>query len=160
MNDAADLVVYEIATRTATKRALPGKQAFPMLGSDGIALAYLDWNEVHPQPKLQAYNLKAGTLANPAADRLVAFVEYEAAEPARPAVAGNTIEWIANPTGATSLFRAPLDGSTLPARAEGLDRLFLLAPAPRAAAEDPGFTVLGTIDYTQSTTPRLRAVVR
>lgn len=160
VNDAADLVVYDIASKTATRRAQPGKQAFPMLGT-GDALAYLDWNEVHPQPKLQAFNLKAGTLTNPAADRLVAFVEYTAAEPARPALAGNTIEWIANPNGTTSLFRAPIDTQALPARVEGLDSLYLYPPAPRAAADDPGFTVIGTIDYRETErVTRLRAVAR
>lgn len=156
VNDLADIVAFEIASGTITRRAAPGKQAFPMLSDEG-ALAYLAWDAVHPEPKLHAYDLKAGPLfGHPSDDRTIAHVEYASAEPARPVLAGNTLEWIANPMGVTSLHRAPADGSAAPVRVAGLDGLLLYAPAPSSLAP---FTVLAAAEGADRA-PRLRGVGR
>lgn len=155
--DLADIVVVDRATGQITKRAAPGKQAFPMLGDDDL-LAYLEWGTVHPEPKLVAYDLKVGPLfGQPAADRTIANVTYMSSEYARPAVAGRMLEWVANPDGRTALYRAPLDGSSAPVRVSGLDDLQLFAPAPSS-----GFTVLATSPRAGAggLSPKLRGVVR
>ncbi|MBS2014165.1 MAG: hypothetical protein JST00_14845 [Deltaproteobacteria bacterium] len=137
--DLADITVLDRKTSRTTKRAAPGKQAFPMLG-DGDLLAYLSWSTVHPEPKLVAYDLLVGSIFGPAtADRKIASVTFMSSEYARPAVHGKMLEWVANPDGRTALHRAPLDGSAEPQRVNGLDGLQLFAPAPA-----DGFTVLAT----------------
>lgn len=155
--DLADIVVVDRATGQITKRSAPGKQAFPMLGDDDL-LAYLEWGSVHPEPKLVAYDLKVGPLfGQPTGDRTIANVTYMSSEYARPAVAGRTLEWVANPDGRTALYRAPLDGSAPPARVGGLDDLQLFAPSPTST-----FTVLATSPRAGAggLSPKLRGVVR
>lgn len=157
--DLADIVLFEITTSGLSKRALPGKQAFPMLTDNGL-LAYLAWSGVHPEPKFQAYDLKAGPLvvADPASDRTIAHVEYVTAEPVRPSVIGGVVEWVDNPTGQTSLHRASVDGAEPPARVSGLDNLQLYAPAGNRS-----FTILATIDTRPANpdrTPRLKTITR
>ena len=154
--DLADLVVIDRATGQITRRAAPGKQAFPMLG-DGDLLAYLEWSTVHPEPKLVAYDLKVGPLfGQPSADRLVANVTFMSTEYARPAVSGGMLEWVANPDGRTALYRAPLDGSAAPLRVGGLDDLQLFAPALSS-----GFTVLATSRRgVGAVEPKLRGLAR
>jgi hypothetical protein len=154
--DLADLVVFDRKTGTKTPRPAVGKQAFPMLTSTD-AFAYLDWAAIHPEPKLEAFQLRAGKVTDAyAADHTVADVTYITPDYARPAVFGSTIEWVANPTGETVLWRAPIDGSAPPAQVQGLGGLYLYAPAPTT-----GFTVLAAAQV-QSTdfTPRLRGVPR
>ena len=113
--DIADFVVLDRASGAITSRRLPGKQSFPMLGDNDV-VAYLEWAGIHPEPKLLSYELRAGkVLGNPASDRTIALVEYASSEYARPALAGATLEWIANPGGITELYRAPADGSGAPA---------------------------------------------
>ena len=159
--DLADIIAFDRASGAITPRRLPGKQAFPMLGDNDV-LAYLDWAAIHPEPKLVGYGLRSGAvLGNPAADRTIATVEYMSSEYARPAVAGGTIEWIANPDGITRLYRAPADGSGGPAVVTGLDDLRLYAPASTTSGADHGFTVLATSrSGAAELLPRLRAVSR
>ncbi len=154
--DLADIVVYDRKTQAITRRPANGKQAFPMLG-DGDLLAYLEWVEIHPEPKLVSYGLSVGpAFGQHAEDQSIAQVTYMSSEYARPAVNGKTIEWVANPDGKTTLFRAPLDRSSPPVKVSGLDDLRLFAPAPAK-----GFTVLATAQMTSSSlTPRLRGIVR
>jgi hypothetical protein len=155
-SDLADILVLDRASGAITRRPLPGKQAFPMLAENGV-LAYLEWNGIHPEPKLTGYVLKSGTVAgNPTADRTIAEVSYVSTDYARPAVIGSTVEWIANPDGQTVLYRAPADGSGSPAAVQGLEALRLFAPAPSL-----GFTVLATSPVAATELlPRLRAVSR
>jgi hypothetical protein len=155
--DLADIVLFDRATGAVVKRHLAGKQAFPMLANDGV-VAYLAWNGVHPEPKLVAYELRSGTaLGDPLADVKVADVVYASSEYARPAVSAGTLEWIANPDGRTTLYRAPADGSSPPLAVKGLDDLQLYAPSPTSA----GFTVLATSPVGSAVlAPRLRAVPR
>jgi len=100
--------------------------------------------------------VRSGLLVGPPKDRTVATVAQVSATYARPALAGATLEWVANPDGMTRLYRAPLDGSAPPAVVSGLDSLRLYAPASTRA-----FTILATAPNTSAgTLPRLRAVTR
>ena len=155
--DLADVVVLERVTGRVVRRRLAGKQAFPML-ADGGVLAYLDWSGIHPEPKFVRYQLRSGAvLGDPAADRSIADVVYASSDYARPAVSDGTLEWIANPDGRTTLYRAPADGSSAALAVKGLEELRLYAPSPSSA----GFTVLAAsrLDGAESL-PRLRAVAR
>jgi hypothetical protein len=159
--DIADIVVVDRATGVVTKRLLPGKQSFPMLGDNDV-LAYLEWGAIHPEPKLVSYVLRTGLAAgDPATDRSIAQINYVSAQVARPALAGSVIEWVANPDGRTTLWRAPADGSVAPAAVSGLDDLRLYAPAPTSSGTARGFTVLATSrSGGPDSLPRLRAVTR
>lgn len=156
-NVLADIIVLDRGTGVVTRRALPGKQAFPMLADTGV-LAYLSWSGIHPEPKFESYELRSGTvLGDPAADKSISRVVYAATDPARPIVLGATLEWIANPDGRTTLYRAPVDASGAPTAVKGLESFQLHAPAPTTA----GFTVLATSRIGGSDgVPRLRAVPR
>ena len=159
--DLADVIVLDRSSGAITSRHLPGKQSFPMLGDNDV-LAYLDWAGIHPEPKLIGYELRTGSvLGNPTSDRTIARVEYVSSAYARPAVAGSTVEWIANPDGVTRLYRAPADGSSPPAIVRGLDDLRLYAPAPTTSGTVRGFTVLATArNGASDSLPRLLGVPR
>jgi hypothetical protein len=151
--DLADIVVFDRATKTATKRAAERKQAFPML-VNGSLLAYLEWSLVHPEPKLEGYALRVGRITGPAVeDQTIADVVLRTSEPVRPSTANGMIEWIANPDGKTTLWRAPADRSSAPVAATGLDGLHLYAPASAAA-----FTIVA--GSAGDGAPRLRTVAR
>jgi hypothetical protein len=133
-NDLADIVILDRRTNVVTRRVLPGKQGFPMLVNDGF-FGYLDWNLVHPEPKLEAYRIKLGALAtDPSADRTVADVKHRFFPASRPAAANGHIDWIANPEGVTSLWTFDVAAGADPKRIDGLDGLVLFAPAPAAGA--------------------------
>jgi hypothetical protein len=154
--DLADIVLYERATAKITKRSAPGKQAFPILVNDSV-LGYLDWRLVHPEPKLEAYELRSGDIRGvDANDKTIANIRHFTSSPTRPSVASGMFEWVANPTGKTGLYRAPIDGSAEPVQVSGLDDLELYAPA-----STKGYTVLATTQRNVSApTPQLRAVTR
>ena len=128
-----------------------------MLAGDGF-LAYLAWTGVHPEPKFVAYQLRSGSInGDPRADRMVAEVFYACTDYARPALVSGTLEWVANPDGRTTLYRAPADGSSTPVAVRGLEAFQLFAPSPSSA----GFTVLATSRLSSSAlVPTLRAVAR
>jgi hypothetical protein len=150
--DLADIVVFDRATQTVSKRALEKKQAFPMLVNDSL-LGYLEWSLVHPEPKLEGYAIRVGPIAGPALlDQTIADVVLRTSYPVRPSTANGMIEWIANGDGTTALWRAPADRSSAPATVAGIDGLQLSAPASAAA-----FTVVTASD---GTGPRLRTVGR
>jgi hypothetical protein len=155
--DLSDVILFDRATGAVIKRALPGKQAFPMLADDGV-LAYLSWSGIHPEPKFENYELRSGRIVgDPTADMSISKVVYAGAEPARPAVLGSIIEWIADPDGTTTLYRAPVDASGAPTAVKGLESFQLHAPAPTTA----GFTILATSRVgANEVVPRLRAVPR
>lgn len=134
--DLADVVVVDRASGVVTRRAAPGKQAFPMLASGAPGrVAYMSWGEVHPEPKLQAYELRAGRVDQPASsDLAIAQVSASVAAPIRPSLSPDgTLEWIAT-TGSPALMRAPIDGSRAPrATTVGEGSFDLFAPASSAA---------------------------
>ncbi len=154
--DVADLVVLDRASGIISARRLPGKQSFPILGEDDT-VAYLEWANIHPEPKLQAYAVKSDPLQGaPAADRTIAAVRSLSTTYTRPVLAGATLEWVANPDGVTRLYRAPRAGSAAPAVVRGLEGLRLYAPASAG-----GFTVLAVApQIATAALPRLRAVAR
>ncbi len=154
--DVADLLVLDRASGVVSARRLAGKQAFPILGENGT-VAYLEWANIHPEPKLQAYAVKSGQLLGaPAADRTIATVQYVSTTYARPSLAGATLEWVANPDGVTRLYRAPVDGSAAADVVGGLEGLRLYAPASAS-----GFTILAAAPKAVTPAlPRLRAVAR
>ncbi|HEY3234363.1 MAG TPA: hypothetical protein VGJ84_06585 [Polyangiaceae bacterium] len=148
----ADVVVVERSTGIVTRRFLPGKQAYPMLGADG-QLAYLEWIGVRPMPKLESYDVRAVALSDLSAPgQLVAQVNTD--PPAiRPAALGQTLEWVARSAGLSTLWRAPLDLSQTPTAVPGLEGLDLYAPAATTT-----FTVLAT--EPTGTSALLRSVTR
>lgn len=92
--DVADIVVFDRSTQTAEARPRIGKQAFPMLGATG-KLAFLDWNLVHPEPKLVAYDLRLVDLASPLSDSVLVESIRTAAPYIRPIAHGTLLEWVA-----------------------------------------------------------------
>lgn len=154
--DLADIVVFDRATQMPSKRLAPKKQAFPLI-VDGTRLSYLEWNLVHPEPKLEGYALRVGAIVGSYADdATVADIVLMTPEPVRPSTANGMLEWIANPNGVTTLYRAPADRSQPPQAVAGLDGLHLYAPVSTSA-----FTVMATVptDRTEAV-PLLRAVAR
>jgi hypothetical protein len=137
--DVADIVVYDRATRAVSRRPRPGKQAFPLLVSPS-RLGYLDWGEVHPEPKLAEYTLRVGDILGAVeGDVDVALVKNAFGQYVLPAGRDGYLEWIARPDGTPAFWRAPADMSLPPAQVTGLDGLDLYAPASAAS-----FTALGT----------------
>lgn len=92
--DVADIVLFNRESRTTEARPRIGKQAFPMLGATG-KLAFLDWNLVHPEPKLVAYDLRLANLDSPLADSVLVESIRTSAPYVRPVAHGNLLEWIA-----------------------------------------------------------------
>jgi hypothetical protein len=135
----ADIVVVDRATLTKTVRHLAGKQAFPMLGQGG-RLAYLDWQEVMPEPKLSAYYLRVGRADLPVTMDLNAKADGTMVTVmtvyVRPAVHAAFLDWV-DDTSQSALYRRPLDLTTPAAATLGG------APLVGAAATD-AMTVVAT----------------
>ena len=105
----ADVVLVDRTTGKQIRRQLAGKQAFPMLGSEG-SLAYLEWLDVHPVPKLQDYTIRAVPLATPTAPatEVAHVMSYESV---RPTVAAGHAEWVSRDSAGNSLYQADFAGS-------------------------------------------------
>ncbi|NOU32855.1 MAG: hypothetical protein HOO96_33540 [Polyangiaceae bacterium] len=67
---ASDVLVYDGASGQVIRRQAPGKQAFPTLDA-AHRLVYLDWEFVHPEPKLSAYKIRAGSFDGAPQDDVV-----------------------------------------------------------------------------------------
>jgi hypothetical protein len=92
-NDA-DTVVWRESEQRVTKRALPGKQAFPIV-SDSNQVIYLDWSSVHPEPKLSGYTIrKGGVSADPALDVDLQNTLIGTKNHMRPSVSGERITYL------------------------------------------------------------------
>jgi hypothetical protein len=107
----ADIVVFDRATHARTVRHLPGKQAFPMIGRGG-RIGYLDWDVIHPEPKLSQWTLRVGdALGDVGSDVNVkgTGTVMTAAPYVRPSVRGAYLEWVDESTGTSTLYRRPLD---------------------------------------------------
>jgi hypothetical protein len=107
--DAADIVLFTRESGAITPRKRVGKQAFPLLGATG-RLVYLDWGEVHPEPKFSEYDLRIGDLgaaieADVTVDHVTTQKPY-----IRPAALDGWIEWVRWPfDGNAELLRRPAD---------------------------------------------------
>lgn len=109
--DVCDVVLRDRATGVDKPLPRVGKQGYPQLGSDGFVV-FLDWPAVHPEPKLQAYGLRAWEHAK-GSDALVADVQHDAATGSthlRPSTLSGAVVWVGKDagTGALSLFTSPL----------------------------------------------------
>ncbi len=136
--DLADLVIYDRNSGAVTHRTRPGKQAFPIVVSP-TRIAYLDWGEVHPEPKLTQYALRIGDITGTALGDITVSLVKNAGPYVLPAGRNGVLEWIDASDGTATLWRVPADLTRSPALVPGLGGLDLFAPASTAS-----FTVLGT----------------
>jgi hypothetical protein len=137
-SSAADIVLLSRTDGSVTLRPKPGKQAFPMLGADGL-LAYLHWGDVHPEPKFSAFGLfVARADSTPESDTLVRDIHTDPSY-IRPSVRGTVVDFIDATGGITTLYRAPLSPLGEPVvGAQGNAAESLLGPAGTES-----FTVVG-----------------
>jgi hypothetical protein len=105
-SDLADIALLDRATGVLSTRSLPGKQAFPLLGSAG-SVVFLSWPKDHPEPKLTAYEILASGLEEGAAPRSLGKVEQVIALTARPSSRDGEVLWVTYQGGAAVLRRAP-----------------------------------------------------
>jgi hypothetical protein len=151
--DLADVVLVDRRSGEIVRRPSPGKQAFPMLAQQDV-IAYLDWKAVHPEPKFEAFQIRAGGLrALPTDDRTISEVKYGGA-PALPITRGGTVEWVADANDGIALFRAPADGSSPPAMVEGARDLAIATPSATQAV-----TIVAS-EPAMGAGPKLRAIPR
>jgi hypothetical protein len=126
MASLADVVLVERQSGMKISRAASGKQAFPLLGSDG-RLVYLEWGAVHPEPKFSQFWLKAGRVSEAVELDRSLTVEQVHTEPAyvRPSLRGTRVDFIDTRAGVMGLYRATLDGDEdpEPAPIDGAARL-------------------------------------
>jgi hypothetical protein len=128
MDSISDVVLIDRATLARTTRAAPGKQAFPLLGSDGL-LAYLEWGAVHPEPKFSQFFLKAGYVDAPMTDdrNVKGGDALVSTDPAyvRPSLHGVHLDYIDKTASLTQLFRVNLDEPAPPVSTavQGVSRL-------------------------------------
>lgn len=116
MSSVSDVVVVTRATGERTTRSSPGKQAFPLLGDDGL-LVYLEWGAVHPEPKFGEFFLKAGAVSAPvSSDVNVKGQGTVQTNPAyvRPSLRGRYLDFVDQALQTPRLFRSVL-GSATPA---------------------------------------------
>lgn len=112
--DVADIVIMNRQTQTMATRKRAGKQAFPMLGAEG-KLAFLDWNLVHPEPKLIAYDLRLADIDAPLTDSVLVQSIRTSAPYIRPTARGEFLEWVGLVDAVRSaIFRLKTDGITEP----------------------------------------------
>ncbi|HKO52912.1 MAG TPA: hypothetical protein VJV79_34625 [Polyangiaceae bacterium] len=106
----SDIAVVERATAMRSNRAAPGKQAFPLLGTQGV-FAYLEWAAVHPEPKFGQFWLKAGYLNRPISEDFnVKTTGQVSTNPAyvRPSLRGLNLDFVDQGTKGAALYRAAL----------------------------------------------------
>ncbi|MGZ3478029.1 MAG: hypothetical protein ACXVCJ_26255 [Polyangiales bacterium] len=125
--DLADIGLFDRATGTLTVRKKPGKQAFPILAG-GATLVDHDWASIHPQPKLEAYDLYRTAVDAPVtADTMLASV-HTYPPYTRPAGRGGVVEWVVRDDMGVHLWRATSSGA--PAMVSSItDATDLFAPA-------------------------------
>jgi len=128
MYDVADIVIFDRPTKTSSKRPREGKQAFPMLGAPG-KLAFLDWNLVHPEPKLVAYDLRLADITDSLADSVLVEKIQTAAPYVRPVARGQYLEWVGLVENAGSaLWRMRVDATSAPVMVQEPSMINLFAP--------------------------------
>lgn len=124
----SDILLVERTTGLRTPRKLPGKQAFPLLGSDGV-FAYLEWGAVHPEPKFSQFWLKGGYVNRaPSEDFQVKASGPVSTNPAyvRPSLRGLSLDFVDTIENRPQLFRADLGMllEPLPVSISGAIQLF------------------------------------
>ena len=127
----SDVIIVDRKSGQATPRKAPGKQAFPLLGSDGLVV-YLEWGAVHPEPKFGEFWLKAGNIAAPVtADFNVKQDGPVSTNPAyvRPSLHGVHVDFIDMPGQTAQLFRSTLGASSKPVAVTIENAATLLGPA-------------------------------
>jgi hypothetical protein len=125
----ADVLVIERASGVRIPRAASGKQAFPLLGSDG-ALVYLAWGAVHPEPKFSQYWLKAGNVSQSVELDRSLTLEQVQTNPAyvRPSVRENHVDFVDTRDSVVGLYRKSLDSDAEPTAAPLSGSAQLLGP--------------------------------
>jgi len=124
----SDIALIERATGLRSDRVAPGKQAFPLLGTDGV-FAYLEWAAVHPEPKLGQFWLKVGYLDRPTSEDFnVKTTGQVSTNPAyvRPSLRGLNLDFIDQGADGTALYRAALGtpGTLASVKIAGAQQLF------------------------------------
>ena len=148
--DLADVVLIDRATLQARTLKLPGKQAFPLLRTNGDVV-YLHWAESHPEPKLSAYTIVAWDAKLDARTEL-ALVQTQPPY-VRPSVANDTVEWVERPyTGDERLMRVRQQKPAEVAFSSAGLKLY-------ATASSTTLTLLATQSDAEPV-PRLRAISR
>jgi len=128
MGSISDIALIERATGNRSNRPAPGKQAFPLLGADGV-FAYLEWAAVHPEPKFGQFWLKVGYLDRPISeDFSVKTTGQVSTNPAyvRPSLHGLNLDFIDQGPDGAALYRATLSspGTLASFKIAGATQLF------------------------------------
>ncbi len=143
MLDVAEIVVYDRQKKTTTVRTRLGKQAFPMLGAQG-KIAFLDWNLVHPEPKLVAYDLRLVDIDDSFMDSVLVESIKTALPYIRPVARGELLEWVAlvEDVG-PALWRMRTDAVAVPVLVQEASSINRFAPV---ASETMTFVGVQSID--------------
>lgn len=144
--DIADIVVLERRTNEKTIQPRLGKQAFPMLGATG-KLAFLDWNLVHPEPKLMAYDLRLADIDDSLVDSVLVESIKTAAPYIRPVAHGEWLEWITfEEMVGSGVWRMRTDATSPPVLVEEPSHTNRFAPAATDRVTFVGVqTISGTV---------------
>lgn len=115
MQSIADVVVVDRESGEVIRRQAPGKQAFPLLASDG-AIVYLHWGSVHPEPKFSQFWLKTGYPGEPVELDVNLKAEMVETNPAyvRPSLYGVNVDFIDGPGSVVGLYRVSLSDLRAP----------------------------------------------
>jgi hypothetical protein len=141
--DVADIVVFDRQTNMLSTRPRPGKQAFPMLGATG-KLAFLDWNLVHPEPKLIAYDLRLADIDGPLTDSVLVESIETVAPYIRPVAHGSYLEWFdLVPNVGLAFGRMRTDGTSAPVLVQEVNAVSRFAPI---ASEEMTFIGVQTMN--------------
>lgn len=132
----SDIVIVERASGERTVRGAPGKQAFPLLGQEGVVV-YLAWGAVHPEPKFSQFLLRAGHIGEPvSADFDVKpGGELVSTNPAyvRPSLHGRFLDFVDSPNDIAQLYRVVLAKGAQPTPVAIVGAPVLFGPAAAAS---------------------------
>jgi hypothetical protein len=111
----SDVVVIHRESGEVVERKAPGKQAFPLLASNGMVV-YLDWGAVHPEPKFSQFSLRAGRPGEPVELDLDLKGDVLRTDPAyvRPSLHGTDVDFIDTAATVVGLYRVSLTELTEP----------------------------------------------
>jgi hypothetical protein len=111
----SDVVVIHRESGEIVARKAQGKQAFPLLASNGMVV-YLDWGSVHPEPKFSQFWLRAGRPGEPVELDLDLKGEVVRTNPAyvRPSLHGTEVDFVDTAASIVGLYRVSLTELTEP----------------------------------------------